>query len=146
MITTLAHDGQSSVIYSTILALKTILCCLRFGCFHRCCQGDLPVLPKQNGADKAISRQETNEALIYEVTVHPVKGSPVVKPTGQHARILDIQQRIAHCVPKLLSQWPLKLGTLAAIKSGTQAELDQLVSRNFGSATLQAPPLESHSR
>ena len=36
--------------------------------------------------------------------------------------------------------------TLAAIKSGTQAELAQLVSRNPGSATLlplQAPPLDS---
>ena len=56
-----------------------------------------------------------------------------------------IQARTAHRVPKLLTQWPLKSGTLAAIKSGTQAELAQLVFRNFGSATLlplQAPPLE----
>ena len=38
-------------------------------------QGDLPILPdshlsKQNVADKARSRQETNETLVYEVTVH----------------------------------------------------------------------------
>ena len=39
------------------------------------------------------------------------------------AMILDTLQRIAHNVPKLLTQWPLKLGTQAAIKSGTQEEL-----------------------
>ena len=44
----------------------TIFCRLRFGCFHHCCLGDLPLLPdyhlpKKNGADKAISSWETNE-------------------------------------------------------------------------------------
>ena len=41
---------------------------------------------------------------------------------------------------------PLKLGILAAIKSGTQAVLAELFSRNFSSVTLlplQAPPHDS---
>ena len=50
---------------------------------------------------------------------------------------------------KVVSTEALKVGTLAAIKSSTQAELAPLVSRNFGSAPLlplQAPLLDSRSR
>ena len=106
-------------IYATIMVMRQLLC-------------------NELRSHRLLLSIEDHRVLLALVQEDPNGRPPpaALSHGGPDHRVVHLPPRGAHRVQKLLTQLPLKLGTLAAIKSGTQAELAQLVSRNFGSAVL----------
>ena len=89
-------------------------------------------------------RGNTDTGLLYSINALEMMGkTALLIPL---ARIVEyITKDCPSCTKVVITVAP-GIGYSVATGSGTQAELAQLVSRNFGSATLQAPALERRSR